>query len=39
MVMNKNGVVEQCLILGLHPRDETAMWVYKKIEDGPTSFA
>ena len=26
-------------ILGLHPRDETAMLVYKTIENGPTSFA
>ena len=27
------------LILVLHPRDETAMLVYKTIENGPTSFA
>ena len=26
-------------ILGFHPRDETAMLVYKTIENGPTSFA
>ena len=26
-------------ILGFHPRDETAMLVYKTIENGLTSFA
>ena len=27
------------LILGFHPRDETAILVKKIIENGPTSFA
>ena len=26
-------------ILSLHPRDETAILVYKTMENGPTSFA
>ena len=34
----KRALLRHC-ILGLHPCDETAMLVYKTIENGPTSFA